>query len=870
MRRSLIVPVVLWSLLASCGDTETSSQAVNGGTSGTSGAGGSGGGCPTLDSRFPAGDPAGHADPYGAKAAGQARAGRITDKAQIHQASDARHRVRVGDFVLANDKIAAYVEDKGLSDGYARFGGEILALDLVDDSGKPRALSHYGESLLSLGSELIEPESVTVMNDGSDGKAAVIRANGKLSSMAFLGVLSSLLPEPLGLPAYQDFILEPGAEYITIRLGLKNPGPDPIDFTGLELHGFLHSYRTPFFTVETAFGAPNGKTAFLGFEDGEVGFAWRKPDGKQLAHGIDTGGVQYYVADGFNAPACADTTLDLVQVIVGGPYVDGLRETIRRVDKDGTWRKITGKLTDANATAVGDAWVHVIDADGKYLARTKTASDGTFTVHGPPGKAVKLVPTLRGYPAHEGVEVAPSESSTTIAFAPNGVIHVVATEQGSNEALPVRVQIYPTAGVASLPEEFGIEDAGDARLHQDFAVHGESTLVVPPGEHRVIISRGFEYEISQQTVTVTGGQTVEVTASLEHSVDTAGVMCGDFHIHSFYSTDATDPFIDKVKGTLAEGLEVPVSSEHEWIRDFQPAIEDLGATKWAYGLPSEELSTFTWGHFGVVPLEVNTEAQNNGAIDWVGGDPTQVFAQVRAIPTNPVLIVNHPNSTSFKGYFTAAHFDNATASGDADFWSDNFDAIEVFNESSLDENRTESLASWFGMLEKGYSIFAVGSSDSHTMRSVPVGYPRTCLRFGHDDPTLLSHAAVRDAIRAVPPYVSGGLVVDVTGPGGERPGATISGASGTLTFTIRSQAPSWLAVNEIEVFVNGESVSTTPATAVTSTTSALKYENTFDLTVDASRPRSWIAVHARGPSDSTPVRPGRQAFAMSNPIFVTP
>ena len=40
----------------------------------------------------------------------QARAGRITNQGQIFQPSDARHKVRVGDFVLANDKVAAYIE----------------------------------------------------------------------------------------------------------------------------------------------------------------------------------------------------------------------------------------------------------------------------------------------------------------------------------------------------------------------------------------------------------------------------------------------------------------------------------------------------------------------------------------------------------------------------------------------------------------------------------------------------------------------------------------------------------------------------------------------------------------------------------------
>jgi hypothetical protein len=91
------------------------------------------GSCKLEGTSFEKGDPTGHADPAGAKAAGQARAGRITSASQIRQPKDARQKVHVGDFLLANDKIALYIEDNGLSDGYARFGGEILAVDKVGD-----------------------------------------------------------------------------------------------------------------------------------------------------------------------------------------------------------------------------------------------------------------------------------------------------------------------------------------------------------------------------------------------------------------------------------------------------------------------------------------------------------------------------------------------------------------------------------------------------------------------------------------------------------------------------------------------------------------------------------------------------------------
>ena len=90
--------------------------------------------------RFPSGGD-GAQDPFGAKAASQARAGRLKDAAQIVQPENARNKVRVGDFVLTNDKLAVYIEAEGESDGYNPLGGDVLALEPIGADGKPIGVS---------------------------------------------------------------------------------------------------------------------------------------------------------------------------------------------------------------------------------------------------------------------------------------------------------------------------------------------------------------------------------------------------------------------------------------------------------------------------------------------------------------------------------------------------------------------------------------------------------------------------------------------------------------------------------------------------------------------------------------------------------
>jgi hypothetical protein len=198
-------------------------------------------------------------------------------------------------------------------------------------------------------------------------------------------------------------------------------------------------------------------------------------------------------------------------------------------------------------------------------------------------------------------------------------------------------------------------------------------------------------------------------------------------------------------------------------------------------------------------------------------------------------------------------------------WSDDFSAIEVTNNSSFDANRNASAADWLALLRSGKSVWAVGSSDSHSIRTSPVGYPRTCLRFGHDDPKKLSGEAVRDALRAGAATVSGGLYMTVKGPNGEGPGQTVPNASGTLTFTVDVAAPTWVDASELEVIVDGQTVSTVPL-ATKATPTGRAWENVVQVEKKGTG-RGFVVFNARGKGDLAPLHPGKKPFAYSNPVF---
>lgn len=126
------------------------------------------------------------------------------------------------------------------------------------------------------------------------------------------------------------------------------------------------------------------------------------------------------------------------------------------------------------------------------------------------------------------------------------------------------------------------------------------------------------------------------------------------------------------------------------------------------------------------------------------------------LPERPVLIINHPRSSTFQGYFEAAGFDRSTATGDPDLWSDEFS--EVFNDGDLEENRSKSVADWFAILNHGRKVWAVGNSDSHRYHPAPRRLPPDlpALRPRRSDPAQRREGPRR--LRSGDAVVSGGLL----------------------------------------------------------------------------------------------------------------
>ncbi|MFN0252625.1 MAG: CehA/McbA family metallohydrolase [Kofleriaceae bacterium] len=830
--------------------------------------------CPLA---FPDGDPDGHEQPIGA-GADEARAGRLR-AADLPLVPSELVTWSEGDFVLSNERIALVIEDAGASDLYDPWGGRPVGLARIED-GKMVDPNNFGELFLLTNRSTVITESVGVINDGSDGKPAVIRARGRLHPLPFFENLISAVysDQLLDIEAAIDYELAPGADHVDVRVRYASPRADDTEIRST-LHALMYTKRTPLFQPGRGFDDALADVPYAVLvDDRATSWAYIPGEGT-LGSSISASGFVGAFSPGFTIPGrtrSCDAVERLHARIAIGAGLDGALVAAENI-VGGELREISGTVMRGRV-GVSFAHVHAHDGAGTYYTRATTNATGEFTLHVPASADVTLDAYKRG-DALVTQYVGAGTGPVDLALPAIGSVVVTISDGATN--IPGRVQIVPAGtSLATVPDNFGEEPILRDRLHVAYSVEGSLTLPVPPGRWEVIVSRGYEWELFRQTVDVAPGANVQVDAVLDHTVDTTGIQCADFHIHTWRSNDSGDNATEKLKQAIADGLELPVRSEHEYIADFSEEITLVGGDAYARGFGSIELTSFEiWGHMGVFPLVPDTARPNAGAPMWQTFptldapeapfetlSPRAVFDAVRERPEAPVVIINHPRGST--NYFGYVGYDAATGTATSPDWDTKFTLVEVFNDASWISNRNSHVADWFGLLNAGRKIFAVGSSDSHGMSREPVGYPRTCLSLGTDDPRALTANQVRDTLAAGRGSVSGGIYVTAS-LGAAGPGDTTTGAGTQQMVDVTVQAASWIDVDGIDVVVDGETVdriAVMPGDAIAGT--AIRWRGQVPVQVRASGGFVVIAAHAQRTLE--PVHPGRVPFGVTNPIFVTP
>ena len=802
--------------------------------------------------------------------AGQARTGQITREDEL--VGGLKPEGRIGDYKIYNSRIQVVIEGARMSDGWGVFGGTIADADVVRPEGEPEQ-SLFGEYIWGYNLRLVDPAQITVINDGGDGQAAILRVSGPDNSLPFLdALLGDVLPsDPLAEEVTVDYILQPDSNVLEIQTTIENTGTEILDMS-LAFHAFFLGDGLRYYRPGSGFdyGALSGGTSLLGASSPDVSYGFFLPD-DEMTLIMTYEGMCFCSSEGKRLRSGRTWTFSQYFIVAAGG-VDPLLRAYHEWAGTASRGQVSGTVFEADGvTPAPGAKVNVLmgaDPSEAHIDQTFADAEGRYTLELDAGTHF-LVPYLAGHALSTAAEVSVSAgaSVTQDLTLPACARASYAVTDPLGSALPAKLTFDRQEGQIATPDSFGDPRAPSG--YQDW-IHshtGSGSVDLPPGSYIVTASRGFEYEIDQQLVTLTAGETTALTFQLARTVDTPGYVSCDFHIHTMASPDSDVMYEDRAASAVSEGVEAPLATDHDVIADWGPTAEAMGLAEWVHPLIGEEITTYMYGHFQAWPLIRDPSLPNDGAFSWYDKWAPELFAEVAAYPTAPILMANHPRSMSIGGYFSAVEYDRDSFTfGREHNWSAQFDAIEIINGKGVGTARDETLPDWYAFLNHGYRFAGASGSDTHSLSS-EVGSVRSWVRSSTDLPAQIDPIELRDSVRSLDTLVSTGPYIEVSIGEATLGDDTSVPFPDAVNIQVRVQAPTWMDVHTLEVIGNGEVVHTQALDESTADADNPVIRFDDEIEVDPSQD-TWYVVKAYGSRSMSPVSRGAQPFAFTNPIFV--
>ncbi|MBI5545196.1 MAG: CehA/McbA family metallohydrolase, partial [Deltaproteobacteria bacterium] len=794
---------------------------------------------------------------------------------------------KVGDYLLANDKIRVVVQARDRHIGPNPYGATIIDADLVR-SGPGQ--DQFGEVGLFYNlARTIDPDFMEVISAGGEGEPAIVAMSGHDTAQNYLRIrnifnVSSLdLSKGLPFKITNYFLLSPGEQRVRYVTAFCNEGTEDITTLAGDL-------VDPGWTVELFNGQScTGGFGFGGMCQGIDRMSWFGYQGDGVAYGYAP-----YQADSPYIPESTNAVMTIAGVtgtLIGVNGLSGVSAWFgpdaaarpgalrvpagqaRAIARDfvvgrelgevasliETWRgaitgtqlgAFSGTVTRGGQPLAGArvslqregtiSAVFVTDAQGRYSGRLAVGSYiASAWAPGSPASATALLQVLSNDETHADFDLVPPRRLT-----------VTVRDAAGGSPLPAKVTVVCATSSCPAPGTTLIHFADTLRdpipdnvqLIDFVPTSGSATFELPPAEYRVLVSRGPEWSIHPLDFPTSPGVLVDlrtadasVEAALAHVVDSSGWASADFHVHGVNSPDSHLIATQRTLSFAAEGVDVMVATDHDYVTDYGPAIREIGAEKLLASIPGEEVSPTDFGHTNTYPLSPDPDDPiTRGAIDWGGGrgatlSTAEIFAEARRKGATSIQI-NHPRSANL-GVLSALRVDLdtlATHAGpelfdmapqpsatpdDTRLIAPDFNAYEVLNSATDDFDPYRAHAcfnDWFTLISRGLKVAAIGASDTHQRFAAAAGYWRTWVRVADDAPQRITAAVVSAAVNAQKASVSNGPFVQVrvaragadgrpTGPSAGI-GEVVPASSDGLLVTVDIQAPLYMNLTRVELY----------------------------------------------------------------------
>lgn len=818
----------------------------------------------------------------------------------------------VGDWLIMNDKVRGIVQDSTRTQQQlGTFGGNLIDADVVRNGATPdNDTVGMIIPLIALGSTS-HPNKVVIVNDGADGGPAILRTCGPADIYEYLDIhatftefgfnlnydTNELFPHEIS----NDFVLAPGSRTIEVITTIGNRGKAIYEPIGDVIDS--GAAQEIFNTNSIGFGQAGfanltqlqPPTQFLGFLS--PGSAWGYANDYDPNVSITVAGVTVLQA-GFNSlfdivgsnPESGDKPGMFllphngrfsyrrgITVTDGTGGIDPMAQTYYQRHKP-TAKPHSGTVMDGTGPVAGARIVALTASatpEQNALPQNSTESDaaGNYTLNLVPGSYYILADMGgRPFPTFSGAGVtteaiqtkytqntldaakvtfSASEAAPDVTFTAGGALAVHVTEAITGAQIPTRITVVgsdPSPGDSIFRDQK--EKVSSAIAANVLSRTGDSVLAIEPGSYTVYADHGIEFSIDSAGVAVVaGGAPSLANLSIGRVIDTTGWISADFHVHMMNSPDSPVPLADRALNAAAEGLDVIVTTDHDYITDLTPTIAAMGLGSSMTSVPGEEITSWDMGHFNSWPLMQDlTHPTDGGAFKWSGagnGNPIsnktvkEIFEGIDAkYDGTQVKQVNHPRGGNgamggfiLQQYYSAIELDTATlkskkdptflrvpppagsTADDTGLFYKGFDAQEVQNGFDDAATRNSDLNDLLTFLNHGMTVVATGNSDSHKVFSNQLGYPRNYVKMSDDVPANLGANTEEFATSMVGghAFFSQGPFLKVTATGltpGEAGDLIRPKANNTVDLAVTVEFPTWVGVDTMHVYMNTPNTAT--------------------------------------------------------------
>ena len=431
-------------------------------------------------------------------------------------------------------------------------------------------------------------------------------------------------------------------------------------------------------------------------------------------------------------------------------------------------------------------------------------------------------------------------------------IQIVETNTGN--LLPSRITIVDSNGVlqpvAAQPSKTLAVRSGVV-----YTGNGKAVLNFPSGKYKIYAGHGFEYGIDSTQLELKTGDRIHKTLRIKREVETKGWISCDTHIHTLTYSGHGDATIEERAITIAgEGIELPILTEHNLYVDARPAAETTRVMDHFTPVVGDELTT-KFGHFNIFKTSTGSPLIDYNVKDW-----NDVSRNIGEPGHSQAVILNHARDihNGFRAFGPERHLSSAGVSKNN--WKFPANAMELINSGSQQTNIMTLYHDWFGMLNRGYYLTPVGSSDSHDVSRYIVGQGRTYIQTTDTD---AGHIDVDNAIknfRDGKVMLSLGLLTKIVVNNKYGPGDIVP-ASQRASIALEVHGPAWAKADHVSLYANGKKIRQEKIPL--GNTAGLKWKGTWDIPLQ--KHDVFLVAIAEGPGYGMPYWPVAKPYQPSSP-----